>query len=179
MTEKDLNMEWAWSQVEAMADGSLTGADRRRMRAAMRSDAALSTAVAEARRLRRELALLGPAPVPGALSRRLLAIPSRSHVRPTWSVIGVPIAAAAMGAVAAIAGLLALEQTSRPDFERELAVQELRLAMSYLQRSAVMTGNDVTRELTNGLREALAVGTGAVLETESQSRNGDRSDDQE
>ncbi len=174
MKDNGLEMEWAWAHVEAMADGSLSRAERRRMRSCMHADPALGAAVERARRLRSELGRLGRSPVPAGLTRRLLAMPGRAHAgaRLAW---GVPAAAAAAGVTVAVAGLLVLGQTSRPPPEREAAVREFRLAMSYLQQSAAVTGDDVTRELTNGLHEALAVSRGAVLDPESQ--NGDQSDD--
>lgn len=179
MSEIELETEWAWSQVEAMADGSLAADDQRRMRAAMRERPALRAAVDRARLLERELKRLGRASVPESLARRLAEIPGPARARSAWTTWGVPAAAAATGAVVAMVSLLALQQVSQPDTERELAMQEFRLAMSYLQRSAAMTGDDVTRELTNGLREALAVGRSAVLDTGTESQNGDQRDDQE
>ena len=44
MTQKDLGEEWAWTQLEAWADGSLTGESRARMDAAMAADPRLRAA---------------------------------------------------------------------------------------------------------------------------------------
>ncbi|HEX5421524.1 MAG TPA: hypothetical protein VFY39_16145, partial [Gammaproteobacteria bacterium] len=49
MNDTDLDSSWAWSQAEAMADGSLGGRERRRMRRHMQADPELRQAVNAAR----------------------------------------------------------------------------------------------------------------------------------
>lgn len=179
MKNKHFEIEWARAQVEAMADGSLTRAERRRMRVLMHAEPELAAAVERARRLRTELASLGRVSVPPGLDARLLAIPGAARRPDRLRPWGVPLAAAAAGALVALTGLLVLEQTSQPAAARQAAVRDFQVAMSYLQRSAAVTGDEVTRELSNGLREAFAVSRSAVLGNETESSNGDEQDDQE
>lgn len=176
MTENELEAEWARARIEAMADGSLEGADARRMRAAMASDAELAAAVETARRLRAELRTLGREPLPDGLTQRLLAIPSHAGSRLRWHLPG---AAAAAGVVVALTSLLVLEQASRPPSPRDAAIEDFRIAMTYLQHSAAVTGEDVAREVSNGLRNALVVSHNAMLDGDTESSDGDRNDDQE
>ena len=73
MNEKEL--EWAYERVEAMADGTLSSDERRRMHEAMARHAALAAAVARAQTLRSALRGLRAEPVPAGLLSRLLRVP--------------------------------------------------------------------------------------------------------
>jgi hypothetical protein len=53
MTERDLSGEWARTQLEAWADGSLTGDSRARMDAAIAADPLLAAAAGRSRPARR------------------------------------------------------------------------------------------------------------------------------
>lgn len=172
MSDHDPEISWARARIEAMADGSLDAEAERRMRAAMRADPALAAAVGRARRLTRDLARRGRAPVPARLTRRLLDIARPAAAPFAWRVP----AAAAAGAVVALTGLLALEQLAQPDARRAAAVRDFRVAMTYLQHSAAATGDGVTRELTRGLHDALATSREAVADIES--RNGEHDDEE-
>src|SRR5690606_20267355 len=70
----EIDVRWAWSRVEAAADGSLSRADMRRMRRAIEGDPGLEAAVERAMRLRAALRTLGREPVPASLTGRLLEI---------------------------------------------------------------------------------------------------------
>ena len=50
----ELNGEWAWTQIESMADGSLEGIALERMQRALENDPRLRRAVARARSVHRE-----------------------------------------------------------------------------------------------------------------------------
>lgn len=154
MTEIDVR--WAWSQVEAAADGSLSPADARRMRRAIASDPDLEAAVGRAKELRTALRALGREPVPRSLTRRLLEIGrpagrDRASRGPVWSWA---TAAGAAGAVAI--AVLVLTQVPEPRHdERAAALREFELAMTYLHRSYAIAGEHVRRRMERELAEAL------------------------
>lgn len=154
MTEIDV--QWAWSQVEAAADGSLSPEDARRMRRAIESDAALAAAVERARSLRKALRALGREPVPRSLTRRLLgigrpAVRDRAPRSPVWSWA---TAAGTAGAVA-LAMLVLTQAPAPPRDERTAALQEFELAMAYLHRSYSIAGEHVRRAMERQLSDAL------------------------
>ena len=64
MSDQELNREWAVSQLEAWADGSLTGAQRERMRAALERDPGLRAAAERAVAVYRTLREQSAAPLP-------------------------------------------------------------------------------------------------------------------
>lgn len=157
MTE--LDTRWAWTQVEAMAEGSLSRQDERRMRAALGQDRELRAAVERARGLRRELRRLGRAPVPRSLYGRLLGIagPRAAGRRPTIAVWSWTSAAAAASAVAA--ALVLMTQPEPADDPRTAALRDFELAMAYLHKSYEIAGEQVKRAMERELREALGVNT--------------------
>lgn len=173
----DLENQWAWSQVEAMADASLAAGDERRMRAAMAGDPELRKAVGRAVSLRRELARLGRAAPPRGLARRLLRLPAdgvapRSERR-SPPVLAFGIAAAAAVAVAAgVVVLLASPQRAAGPTESHAAVENFRVAMTYLQHSTAFAGTEVSAALGDGLRDALAISGRAAHEKKQQRKNG-------
>ena len=163
MTERDLSGEWARTQLEAWADGSLTGESRARMAAAIAADPRLAAAAERAVAVQRALRASPPAPMPPGLRRRLLAIPSRSpRTRRTFFVPALASAAAAV-AVVAVALWLTPELAAPIDPRAVAAAQELETAMRYLQRSARVTRH-VTSAVGTGLRDALAVSREALTE---------------
>jgi anti-sigma factor RsiW len=152
MTDRDLNSEWARSQIEAWADGSLVGESLARMNAVLANDPRLKAAAERAVAVRRALREPRAEPMPGGLRNRLLAIPAREprHSTYWWAL---PAAAAA---VAIVAVAVALGPTAPPPTDpRVAAVQEFELAMRYLRDSASVTQVDVTTVLGAGLQEAL------------------------
>ena len=61
MTQRDLSEEWARTQLEAWADGSLTGESRARMAAAIAADPRLAAAAERAVAVHRALRASPPA----------------------------------------------------------------------------------------------------------------------
>jgi hypothetical protein len=157
MTERDLNHEWARTQLEAWADDSLTGDNRERMATALAADPRLRAAAERARALRRALRASSRAPLPAGLRRRLLAIPGRS----VWPGVALPAAAAVALAVVAAATWLRPSPPPEAD-QRVVAVQEFELAMRYLQKSARVTQGEVTNAVGASLRDALAASREAL-----------------
>ncbi|HEY5568361.1 MAG TPA: hypothetical protein VIM81_14120 [Gammaproteobacteria bacterium] len=170
MSNMDRHDEWAWERIEAMADGSLTRDDRRRMLEAMRADERLSAAVARARAVRVGLRDLGRAPVPAGLSARLVSVAGGGVQRSThWSWVAVPVAVAAV-AVAAVA--LVMRPAPPSEDPRIAAVRDFTVAMTYLQKSAAYTGEEVTDAVSAGLLDALVAGRNSLFEEESDDENG-------
>jgi anti-sigma factor RsiW len=170
MSHMDRHDEWAWERIEAMADGSLTRQERRRMLEAMHADERLSAAVARARALREGLRDLGRAPIPAGLSARLMSVPARSMQRPThWSWVAVPVAVAVV-VIATVA--LVMQPAPPPEDPRVAAVRDFTVAMTYLQKSAAYTGGEVTDAVSGGLLDALAAGGNSLFEKESDDENG-------
>ena len=168
MTQKDLSEEWAWTQLEAWADGSLTGESRARMDAAMAADPRLRAAAERAVAVQRALRAAAPVHMPRDLRRRLLAIPSRApRARRSFFVAAVASAAAA-AAVIAVGLWLSLQPAEPPPDPRLVAAaQDLETAMRYLQKSAVITQGHVTSAVGTGLRDAFAASREALArETE-------------
>lgn len=167
MTRMDMNMQWAQRQVEAMADGSLSDGDEARMRQAMERDPALRTAVERAGELREELGRLQPVPVPRELRRRLLGIPARPPRGWQW-LAGSVIAAAAAGVFAVL-----IIRPAPPQVDPSVAaMQEFLIAMSYLQKTAAYTNQEIREAVGFGLREVVDVSRNSILDEESRSENG-------
>jgi anti-sigma factor RsiW len=160
MTHKDLSEEWAWSQLEAWADESLTGENRARMAVALAANPRLKAAADRAVAVRRALrasSALQPA-MPAGLRLQLLAIPGRS----AWPTFALPAAAAVVIAIVAIAVTLRPAAPPPLDAQQVAAIQELETALRYLQKSAVITENEVTTALGSGLRDAVDASRAAV-----------------
>ena len=162
MTQKDLSEEWAWTQLEAWADGSLTGESGARMDAAIAADPRLRAAAERAAAVHR--ALRAPAvDMPRGLRRRLLAIPSQApRERRSFLFPALASAAAAAAVVAAVLWLNLEPAEPPPDPRVVSAAQDLETAMRYLQRSAVITHEHVTSAVGTGLRETFAASREAL-----------------
>ncbi len=172
MREVDQNNDWAWEQIEAMADDSLVGADRRRMRQAMGHDPRLHDAVERARTLRKELQQLSQAPAPAGLRRRLLDIPSGRSLAKLWFMAPV------IPAIAAIAAYVVIMRAPLPSNDPGVvALLEFRLAMSYVQKSAAVTSEEISNAVRDGLREAYTISRSSVLGESLELEQGDRDDD--
>jgi anti-sigma factor RsiW len=159
MTQRDLNDEWARTQLEAWADGSLTGESRQRMAAALAADPKLRAAAERAVAVHRALRASAPEPVPAGLRRRLLAIPGGSGS--TWRAFALPLAA---GVAAAFVAVVWLQPDPPPQLDPRVAAvaQDLETAMRYLQKSARFTENEVTNAVGSGLRDAVDATRAAV-----------------
>lgn len=166
----DLDTRWAWSRIEAAADGSLSRADARRMRAALEMDPELRRALERARELRRSLRRLRKQPVPRTLYARLARIPARD---PDGKRTKAPLrswatAAAAASTVAAALVLLMQPEPVRDD-PRTAALRDFEIAMAYLHRSYEIAGVHVRRAMERELRDALGR---AIEGGEGQPRGG-------
>jgi len=159
MTQKDLSEEWAWTQLEAWADGSLTGESRARMDAAMAADPRLRAAGERSVAVRRALRESPSLSVPRGLRRRLLAIPSGAP-RARRSYFVPALASAAAVAVAVAVGLWLRPEPVDPRVAA--ATQDLETAMRYLQKSARITEGHVTDAVGTGLRDAFAASRDAL-----------------
>jgi anti-sigma factor RsiW len=164
MTQRDLNEEWAWTQLEAWADGSLTGENRARMAAAIAADPRLAAAAERAVAVRRALREAQSSPMPSGLRRRLLAIPSRAP-RGRRSYF-VPALASAAAAAAIVAVALWLRPETPPPVDPQVAAaqQDFETAMRYLQKSAVIAEGHVTSAVGTGLRDAFAASRDALAQ---------------
>lgn len=171
MTERDLSAEWAWTQIEAWADGSLAPESRVRMAAAMAADPRLAAAADRAVAVHRALrAPEPPLPMPPGLRSRLLAIPGRTKGTRSFAVPAFASAAAAV-AVVAVAVWLRPEPPAGPDPRAVAAAQDLEVAMRYLQKSARLTQGQVTTAVGTGLRDAFAA-TREALEKDNDETGG-------
>lgn len=175
MTE--LDRTWARSQVEAMADGTLSAAAEERMQAAMARDPALADEVAAARALRDQLRQLGAVPVPRGLWWRLWRIPApeRRMRASIWMPAGVLATAAVvmLGANLYMGGA----QPTVDEEARAAAVQDFAIAMAYLQKSAVMARNEVNEAVGSGVLRALAASRGIMDKSETGISEGDQNDE--
>jgi anti-sigma factor RsiW len=175
----ELDRAWAETQIEAMADGSLSAEGEQRMRAAMRLDPELAARVERARALRRELQRLAEAPVPPGLWRRLWRIPS-----PGPSRIGGFLAPAGVLATAVVAALSVGVFLSQPDETpigavpmdeaQAAAVQDVAIAVTYLHKSMVMANNEINEVVGSGVLGALVASRGMMDRTESNGPEGER-----
>ena len=158
MTERDLNAEWARTQLEAWADGSLTQESRARMEAALAADPRLRAAAERAVAVQRALRATPQPSMPRGLRWRLLTIPGQSM----WPTFALPAAAAV--AVAVVATTISLNPASPPplDEQQVAALQDFETAMRYLQKSARITQNEVANAVGSGLRDAVEVTRAAV-----------------
>ena len=162
MTQKELNEEWAWTQLEAWADGSLTGESRARMAAAIAADPLLKAASERAVAVHRALREAQSSPMPSGLRRRLLAIPSRTP-RTRRSFFIPALASAAAAAIIAVSLWLSLQSAKPPPDPRVVAAaRDLETAMRYLQKSAVITQGHVESAVGTGLRDAFAASRDAL-----------------
>lgn len=157
MKRMDIDNGWAWGRVEAMADGSLDGAERRRFEQAMENDAALEAAVERARSVRGALRRMSGAPLPAGMLRRLLAVrsrQSRAWSTRSWAWVAVPAAAAVVAVV--VGALIVNRPPARPD-PRLVAIQEFTIAMGYLQQSMAVASDEVEDQVGSGLLDAFVV----------------------
>jgi len=162
----DLNGEWARTQLEAWADGSLEGESRARMAAAIAADSQLAAAAERAAAVHRALRVPAHERMPTGLRRRLLAIPARSAgVQRSFFWPALTSAAAAV-AIVGVALWLTPAPPAPPD-QRAAAIQELEVAMRYLQKSARITQGQVTSAVSGGLRDAFAATRQALDQDET------------
>ena len=121
------------------------------------------------RRLRRELGRLPKPPVPAGLLWRLLKIPADRE--PRWRRVLVP--ALPVFAAAVVVALM-VRQPPPEDDPSVVALQEFRLAMSYVQRGAAVTNDEISDAFETGLREAYGISRGSVLGEDRRPDEGDQ-----
>jgi anti-sigma factor RsiW len=172
MTQRDLNEEWARTQLEAWADGSLTGESRARMDAAIAADPRLEAAAERAVAVQRALRETSPVSMPRGLRGRLLAIPSRAPRARRSFFVPALVSAAAAAAVVAVALWLRPEPPAPVDPRVAAVTQDVETALRYLQKSASITQGHVTSAVGTGLGDALAV-TREALEKDTEETGGE------
>jgi anti-sigma factor RsiW len=177
-------MAWASSQVESMADGSLSPTEEQRMRAAMSRDPALRAAVERAVALRYELRALDRIALPSGLARRLLANARTQHagrrVRPPpWRWGWLAGAAATLLVAAGTFGVLEQQKVREREAaaarEREAAaaLEQVELAMMYLRRTSELAGEHVREAVRTGFLAALQTSREAMEREDSARADGD------
>ena len=162
MTQRELNEEWAWTQLEAWADGSLTGESRARMAAAIAADPRLMAAAERAVAVHRALGAAEPPAMPSGLRRRLLAIPNQAPRARRPFFMPALVSAAAAAAIVAAALWLRPEPAPPVDPRVAAATQDFETAMRYLQKSAVITQGHVESAVGTGLRGAFTASRDAL-----------------
>ena len=174
----NIDVLWTSSRVEGMAEGSLPPAEARRMRAEMRGDPALRAAVERAIALRCELRRLDVAAAPPGLRRRLLAIAAHPNtLRPTrfarraWAA-GAMTAIMA-GTVALLAVQSARERAAAVALEQAAALEQVELAMTYLQRSSQVAGAHVREAMRASLLAAVETSRKAMKDETPPPADGD------
>jgi anti-sigma factor RsiW len=166
MTDKDLQNEWAWSQIEAYTDGSLEPSARERMLVELANDARLRAAVERAADVQHALRGMRGAPLPRGLRGKLLRIPGRPTMH--WSWLAIPVTAAI--AAIAIAPLLKSPEL-QPD-PRVAALREFELAMTYVQKTAAIASHEVSGTVGGGVLDALRTSRDSLRDAESTQETG-------
>ena len=162
----ELNGEWAWTQIESMADGSLEGIALERMQRALENDPRLRRAVARARSVHRELGSLRERGPSHGFLLQLLRIPS-PPLHGTHRGVRIATALGALAIAATVAGVAVwIGSTPAPLVETDprtaAAMQQLELAVHYMRKSAAVTHEEVNAAVGYGLREALTVSRDSV-----------------
>ena len=171
MTQRELNEEWARTQLEAWADDSLTGESRARMEAVIAADPLLAAAAERAVAVRRALRESAPVSMPRGLRGRLLAIPGQApRARRSFLVPALVSAAAAAVAVA----LWFRPEPPTPPVDPQVAAvtQDVEIAMRYLQKTASITQRHVTSAVGTGFSDAFTV-TREALEKDIEETGGE------
>lgn len=174
MTE--LDRVWAESQIEGMADGTLSPDAEKRMLEQMSRDVALAARVEQARALRQQLNQLGRVPVPHGLFWRLWRIPAQE--RRLSSRIWMPAGFIAVAASVALAvNVFFATQGPSPEEEARAAMEDFAVAMAYLHKGTLMASNEVNEAVGSGMLNALVMSQGMLNRTEIDGLNGEQVDD--
>lgn len=167
--------DWAWQQVEAMADGSLHGQPRRRMEQAMRDDPALAVAVTRARQLINELHKMPKPRASRQLLSHLWAVPAVSGVSVTRAWFMVPALAMVL-LVMVVSAVITQAPVSAPTdntytAEQVAAARDLQVALEYMEKSAALTERKMSKGVGGGLRKAVVLSmTAWVLDDQRPGR---------
>jgi hypothetical protein len=175
MTSRQRPDPWAWDQIEAAADASLSAEELRRFERAAARDPQLAAAAERARTIREQLRRMPHARVPRGLLGRLWGIPASGHTptraqRARWTrrLIGPAVAAG----LATIVVTLLLRPDPVERDQRAAAIEDFALAMAYLQRSATIAGNEVHGRVRRGVIDAYTLSREALLEADANDENG-------
>lgn len=179
--EQQFLLEWAWGQVEAMADGTLDAAQSQRMQQAMALSPELQHAVKQSHRLLNDFgALTSPAPSSG-LWRRLWAIPKRRHLEsesvPWWHQNRLGMVAAVMTVVILAVPLVVYQQQASHARSEQLAQQQalhdFQVAMMYVNKTARLSGRTTTQSMGGGLQHALSLSMNHWISDDLSFENGE------
>jgi len=172
MTQRDLNEEWARTQLEAWADGSLTGESRARMAAAIATDPRLKAAAERAAAVRRALREPEAVSMPRGLRGRLLAIPGQAPRARRSLFVPALVSAGAAAAVVAAVLWLTPQPPARVDPRVAAVTQDVETALRYLQKTASITQGHVSSAVGSGFGDAFTV-TREALERGTEQTGGE------
>ena len=172
MTQRDLDEEWARTQLEAWADGSLTGESRARMDTAIATDPRLKAAAERAVAVRRTLREPDGLSMPRGLRGRLLAIPGQAPRARRSFFVPALVSAAAAAAVVAAALWLRPEPPAPVDPRVAAVTQDVETALRYLQKTASITQGHVSSAVGSGFGDAFTV-TREALEKGTEQTGGE------
>jgi hypothetical protein len=162
MTSRQRPDPWAWDQIEAAADASLSAEELRRFERAAARDPQLAAAAERARTIREQLGRLWGIPASGHTPTRA------QRARWTRRLIGPAVAAG----LATIVVTLLLRPDPVERDQRAAAIEDFALAMAYLQRSATIAGNEVHGRVRRGVIDAYTLSREALLEADANDENG-------
>jgi len=157
MTQRDMNEEWARTQLEAWADGTLTGESRARMAAAIAADPRLEAAAERAAAVRRALRESEAVSMPRGLRGRLLAIPGQAPRAGRSFFVPALVSAAAAAAVVSAVLWLRPEPPASVDPRVAAVTQDVETALRYLQKTASITQGHVSSAVGTGFGDAFTV----------------------
>ena len=148
---------WVRDNLERAAAGDLSTAERRRLRRALANDTAMTRELQSAEALQTALRRMQPPRVPRGLFRRLLRIPGGNHRSHR-----LPLALASTAAAAVLVVTVALVTTgpSPREQQREQALQEFTLAMSYVRAGA----REARGEVDSAIARSIDITTRRSLE---------------
>ena len=167
-----LNEEWARTQLEAWADGSLTGESRARMAAAIATDPRLRAAAERAAAVRRALREPEAVSMPRGLRGRLLAIPGQAPRARRSLFVPALVSAGAAAAVVAAVLWLTPQPPARVDPRVAAVTQDVETALRYLQKTASITQGHVSSAVGSGFGDAFTV-TREALERGTEQTGGE------
>jgi ferric-dicitrate binding protein FerR (iron transport regulator) len=153
MSISKIESEWAWTQVEAMADGGLVGEDLERMHRVLQADSELREALSRAESVLGTLRRMGTAKPPLGLFLRLLARGQHESASRHWYL--APAGVAAVGVVGLLVSSMLLRPPETPEQD---AVRDFEIAMAYLRQTAESTREQVGQHIGDGLVVAMEIG---------------------
>jgi anti-sigma factor RsiW len=173
MTE--LDQTWAQTQIEAMADGTLSPEGEERMRTAMDRDPDLAKRVEQARVLRQLLGRMkNDTPVPRGLWWRLWRIPAQDRARGFGLWMPAGVLATALVAVLGFNLYLGTSEPTLDAAEQAAAIEDFAITLAYLQKGAVMAQNEINETFGSGVASALTASRGMIEQTDFGTSDGER-----